>query len=344
MKSHPITIKDIARELGVSPSTVSRALKDHPDISEETRRLVKELAGRMKYKPNAIALSLKNRKSNVVGVIIPQIVHYFFSSVISGIEEVAGKYGYSVMVAQSNELFEKEVDAMATLADGRIDGLLISIAKETVKYDHLRQLKEEGIEIVFFDRVPDEFKSDSVVIDDFQGALKGVQHLIEHGRRRILHLAGPQTRLIGRKRLKGYLQAIENNRIPYDEKLVVHCDSFDAALKVIPELVNGGLDFDAVFTVNDFTAAGVIQALKKLGKRIPEDIAVVGYGDDDVAHMIDPTLTTIRQPGKEMGMRTMELLHKRLSSLEEATDIISEVLQAELVPRESTLGHFKQEK
>ncbi len=337
MKSHPVTIKDIARELGVSPSTVSRALKDHPDISEETRRQVKELAGRMKYKPNAIALSLKNRKSNVVGVIIPQIVHYFFSSVISGIEEVAGKYGYSVMIAQSNELFDKEVEAMAALADGRIDGLLISISKETVKYDHLRQFKEEGIEIVFFDRVPDEFKSDSVVIDDFQGALKAVQNLIDSGHKRILHLAGPQTRLIGRKRLKGYLQALENNKIPYDEKLVVSCDSFEAALQIIPELVNGGLQFDAVFTVNDFTAAGVIQALKKIGKHIPENVAVIGYGDDDIAKMIDPTLTTVRQPGKEMGARAMELLHKRLSSLEESTEIISEVLQAELVKRNSSL-------
>jgi len=337
MKSHPVTIKDIARELGVSPSTVSRALKDHPDISEETRRHVKELADRMKYKPNAIALSLKNRRSNVVGVIIPQIVHYFFSSVISGIEEVAGKYGYSVMIAQSNELFDKEVEAMAALADGRIDGLLISISKETVKYEHLRQFKEEGIEIVFFDRVPDDFKSDSVVIDDFQGALKAVQHLIDSGHKRILHLAGPQTRLIGRKRLKGYLQALENNRIPFDEKLVVSCDSFDAALNVLPELVSSGLQFDAVFTVNDFTAAGVIQALKKLGKHIPEDMAVVGYGDDDIAKMIDPTLTTVRQPGKEMGARAMELLHKRLSSLEENHDIISEVLQAELVQRNSSL-------
>ncbi len=337
MKSHPVTIKDIARELGVSPSTVSRALKDHPDISEETRRHVRELADRMKYKPNAIALSLKNRKSNVVGVIIPQIVHYFFSSVISGIEEVAGKYGYSVMIAQSNELFDKEVEAMAALADGRIDGLLISISKETVKYEHLRQFKEEGIEIVFFDRVPDDFKSDSVVIDDFQGALKAVQHLIDGGHKRILHLAGPQTRLIGRKRLKGYLQALENNRIPFDEKLVVPCDSFDAALNMMPELVSSGLQFDAVFTVNDFTAAGVIQALKKLGKHVPEDMAVVGYGDDDIAKMIDPTLTTVRQPGKEMGARAMELLHKRLSSLEESNDIISEVLQAELVQRNSSL-------
>ena len=338
MKSHPVTIKDIARELGVSPSTVSRALKDHPDISEETRRHVKELADRLKYKPNAIALSLKNRKSNVVGVIIPQIVHYFFSSVISGIDEVATKYGYSVMIAQSNELFDKEVEAMAALADGRIDGLLISISKETVKYDHLRQFKEEGIEIVFFDRVPDDFKSDSVVIDDFQGALKAVQHLIDGGHKRILHLAGPQTRLIGRKRLKGYLQALENNRIPFDEKLVVHCDSFDSALNIMPELVNSGLQFDAVFTVNDFTAAGVIQALKKLGKYVPEDMAVVGYGDDDIAKMIDPTLTTIRQPGKEMGIRAMEMLHKRLSSIEENSEIVSEVLQAELVKRNSSLS------
>lgn len=337
IKSHSVTIKDIARELDVSPSTVSRALKDHPDISEETRRQVKELAEKMKYKPNAIALSLKNKRSNVVGVVIPQFVHFFFSSVISGIEEVANKYGYSVMVAQSNEKYDKEVDAVAALADGRIDGLLISISKETVSCDHLKHIKDEGIEIVFFDRLPDDFTSDSVVIDDFKGAYKAVKHLIDTGRKKILHLSGPQSRLIGRRRLKGYMQALETHQIAYNENLVVHCDNFEEAVKIIPELVDKGLEFDAVFTVNDFTAVGVVHALKMLGKKIPQQIAVVGYGDDDIATMLDPNLTTIRQPGKEMGARAMEMLHRRLISTVEDPEIYSEVLQAELIIRESSV-------
>ncbi len=337
MKSHIITIKDIARELGVSPSTVSRALKDHPDISIETRRSVQALAEKLKYKPNAIALSLKSKRSNIVGVVIPEVVHYFFSSVISGIEEVAGKNGYSVMIAQSNEHYEKEVEAVAALADSRIDGLLISISKETADFSHLKMIKDEGLELVFFDRVPDEEISDSIVIDDFKGALKAVNHLIDTGRKKILHLSGPQTRLIGRRRLKGYMQALFNRQLPVTDDLIVPCDTFNEALRTIPRLLEQQLQFDAVFTVNDFTAAGVLQALRSAGKKVPDEIAIVGYGDDDIARMTFPTLSSVKQPGKEMGILAMEMLLKRLRSETINPVIVSEVLQTDLVIRESSV-------
>lgn len=337
MKSHIITIKDIARELGVSPSTVSRALKDHPDISIETRRSVQALAEKLKYKPNAIALSLKSKRSNIVGVVIPEVVHYFFSSVISGIEEVAGKNGYSVMIAQSNEHYEKEVEAVAALADSRIDGLLISISKETADFSHLKMIKDEGLELVFFDRVPDEEISDSIVIDDFKGALKAVNHLIDTGRKKILHLSGPQTRLIGRRRLKGYMQALFNRQLPVTDDLIVPCDTFNEALRTIPRLLEQQLHFDAVFTVNDFTAAGVLQALRSAGKKVPDEIAIVGYGDDDIARMTFPTLSSVKQPGKEMGILAMEMLLKRLRSETINPVIVSEVLQTDLVIRESSV-------
>lgn len=337
MKSHIVTIKDIARELGVSPSTVSRALKDHPDISIETRRSVQVLAEKLKYKPNAIALSLKSKRSNIVGVVIPEVVHYFFSSVISGIEEVAGKNGYSVMIAQSNEHYEKEVEAVAALADSRIDGLLISISKETTDFSHLKMIKDEGLELVFFDRAPDEEISDSIVIDDFKGALKAVNHLIDTGRKKILHLSGPQTRLIGRRRLKGYMQALFNRQLPVTDDLIVPCDTFNEALRTIPRLLEQQLQFDAVFTVNDFTAAGVLQALRNAGKKVPDEISIVGYGDDDIARMTFPTLSSVKQPGKEMGILAMEMLLKRLRSETINPVIVSEVLQTDLVIRESSV-------
>ena len=336
MKNHPATIKDIARELGISPSTVSRALKDHPDISPDTKRLVNELALKLRYKPNAIALSLKNRRSNVVGVIIPEIVHFFFSSVISGIQDVASKNGYNIMVSQTNELYENEVAAVIAFMDGRIDGLLVSVAKETSDYDHFRKLEEEGIPIVFFDRTIEDYESDYVVIDDFGGAYSAVEHLIKTGKRRIAHFSGPQNRLIGKNRFNGYKQALDDYGIELDEDLVISADNFYTGIHGVNMLVDQGTNFDAIFTVNDFTAIGVIKTLKARGFNVPEQVAVVGFGDEDIAHMFDPMLTTISQPGDVMGRRSMELLMRKIKTdnwIEHETI----VLNTNLVIRNSTV-------
>jgi LacI family transcriptional regulator len=335
MKSSQVTIKDIAKILGISPSTVSRALKDHPDISQSTKKQVNQLAAEMNYKPNPIALSLRNQKSNVIGVVIPEIVHYFFSSVISGIEKVANEHGYSVMVSQSGESYSKEVEVCDTFRNSIIDGLLVSLSKETEQYDHFKKLEEDGIPIVFFDRMIEEFPSDRVVINDYEGAYQATEHLIVQGRRRIVHFAGPQNRLIARNRLKGYIQAHKNNGVVIDDKLVVFCDDFNKALIETQKIIESGLRFDAIFTVNDFTAAGVIKALKDNNISVPKDVSVVGFGNDYISEMIDPPLTTVSQPGFTMGEKAMSMLIDRIKQ-DKSLDYRTEVLQTQLVVRKSS--------
>jgi len=335
MKSSQITIKDIARELGISPSTVSRALKDHPDISQETKRLVNELAAKYNYKPNIIALSLRNQRSNIIGVIIPEIVHYFFSSVISGIEEVANQNGYSVIISQSVEDYNREVAACDAFLNGIIDGILVSVSKETVDYSHLRRFEDEGIPVVFFDRVIEEMNVDRIIIDDFDGAYQATEHLIIQGRRRIVHFAGPQNRLIGQNRLKGYLKAMRDNGVVIDENLIIHCDTFQSALVETQKLIDKGLKFDSIFTVNDFTAAGAMKILTRNGYKIPQDVSVVGFGDDQTSLMVEPTLTTVRQPGFEMGKRAMEQLIRRITQTKQNSPV-TEILKTQLIVRESS--------
>lgn len=335
MKSSQVTIKDIARELGISPSTVSRALKDHPDISQETKRLVNELAAKYNYKPNIIALSLRNQRSNVIGVIIPEIVHYFFSSVISGIEEVANENGYSVMISQSAEDYNREVAACDTFLNGIIDGILVSVSKETSNYEHFQKFEEEGIPIVFFDRAIDEIQADKVIIDDFDGAYQATEHLIVQGRRKIVHFAGPQNRLIGQNRLNGYLKAMRDNGVFVDEQLIIPCDTFQSALVETQKLIDSGLKFDSIFTVNDFTAAGVMKVLLRNGYKIPSDVAVVGFGDDQTSLMVEPTLTTVNQPGFEMGKKAMEQLIRRITH-SKPEPLVTEILKTQLIVRESS--------
>ncbi len=335
MKSNQITIKDIARELGISPSTVSRALKDHPDISQETKRLVNELATKYHYKPNIIALSLRSQRSNVIGVVIPEIVHYFFSSVLSGVEEVAKAHGYSVMISQSGEDFEREVAACDIFLNSIIDGLLISVSKETADYSHFHRFEDEGIPIVFFDRAIEEINADRIVIDDFDGAYQATEHLIIQGRRKIVHFAGPQNRLIGQNRLNGYRKAMRDNGVVIDESLIMHCDTFQAALVETQKLIDSGVKFDSIFTVNDFTAAGAVKILTRNGIRIPQDVSVVGFGDDQTSMMVEPTLTTVSQPGYEMGKRAMEQLIRRITQNKQEPPV-TEMLKTQLIVRESS--------
>jgi len=200
MLKNQITIKDIAAELGISPSTVSRALKDHPDISEATKKAVKELAEKWDYQPNSIALSLRSQKSNIIGVIVPQLVHHFFSTIISGIEDVAYKAGYNVMICQSNERYEREVADINALVSSRAEGLLVSFSKETEKFDHLTKLQKKGIPLVFFDRISEDMDTHSVIVDDFGGSFKATEHLLGIGCQRIAHLAGPDNLLISQKK------------------------------------------------------------------------------------------------------------------------------------------------
>lgn len=337
MRSNQITIKDIARILGISPSTVSRALKDHPDINADTKRSVNELANKLKYQPNAVALSLKNSRSNTIGVIIPEIVHYFFSSVISGIEDVASQKGFTVIICQSNESFEREVANARTLLSHRVDGILVSISKETHSFDHLTNLQEGGIPLVFFDRIAPQIIADHVIINDMEASRNATRHMIETGRKRIAHFAGPQSLIIGRERLQGYLNALAESGLPVDNRLIVEADTFEKARNAVVEMLDSGIVPDGIFAVNDLTAIGAMQTIQKRGYKIPDDIAIVGFSDGRFSGITDPNLTSVDQHGYEMGTTAAEMLFQRILSSEPEYIPQVKVLNADLIARGSSV-------
>lgn len=336
MRGNQVTIKDIARELGVSPSTVSRAMKDHPDISPATKQQVRELVEKLKYRPNAVALSLRSRKTNTIALMVPQLVHHFFSSVISGIEEVAQDAGYNVMIFQTNESYEREVHIAQSLASIQVDGLLVSVSKTSMKFNHFKELMSDGLPLVFFDRACEQIEADKVVVDDFNAAFNAVEHLIRTGCRRIAHFGAPQHLQIGYQRKRGFISALEKHGMEPDEQIMIKCDTFEEALEHTPRIMRLENPPDAIFTVNDLTASGVLKVLKQMRFRIPEDVSVIGFSDGLVASVTDPGLTTISQHGFEMGRMAMTMLLKRINVLEEDYPARTEIIPTELVLREST--------
>jgi LacI family transcriptional regulator len=333
--SSPITIKDIAKALNISASTVSRALKNHPDISRETREAVNDLATKLRYKPNAVALSLKNSRTNTIGVIIPEVVHFFFSSVISGIEDVAYDAGYNVMVCQSNERYEREIINAQALSSNRVEGVLVSLSKETHDFTHLQNLEENGIPLVFFDRAPEELEVDKVIIDDQKAAYNATTHLLETGCKRIAHLAAPQTLGIGIKRMAGYRQALEEHGIPYRPEWVVVADSFDLAGDATRNLMHLPTPPDAIFAVNDMTAVGVMKTLQRMSIQVPQKVAIIGFSAGFFSDITTPTLSSVDQHGYEMGVNAAKLLLSRIEKPAEGK-YQTHYIDTHLVLREST--------
>jgi DNA-binding LacI/PurR family transcriptional regulator len=312
MHKGQVTIKDIAKELGISPSTVSKALKGHRDISVSTKQAVRDLAEKWNYKPDQVALSLKSGLSKTIGVIVPEIIHYFFSTVISGIEDIAYNSGYHVMFCQSSELYAREVKAVETLLSCRVDGILVSVSKDTKNFDHFRKIQNSGIPLVFFDRVCGEIDTDRVIVDDESGAYEAVKHLINIGCKNIVHLSCPQTLLIGNNRKEGYLRAMKDHNIPVNENSIIKCDTMDEAAVVVPELLKRASRPDGIFAVNDLTAAATMKIIKDLGYRVPEDIAVVGFTSGLISDITCPTLTSVEQHGYLIGREAVKLLIDRL--------------------------------
>lgn len=337
MRSSQITIKDIARILGISASTVSRALNDHPDINSDTKKAVHDLANKLKYQPNAVALSLKNSRSNTIGVIIPEIIHYFFSSVISGIEDVASQKGFTVIICQSNESYSREVANAKALLSHRVDGILVSISKETRFFDHLLNLQDGGIPLVFFDRIAPEISADQIIIDDTDASYNATRHLIETGRKRIAHFAGPQGLVIGRDRLQGYLNALNEAGLPIDNRLIIQADTFEKARISVMEMLDAKIIPDGIFAVNDMTAIGAMQTIQKRGYKIPDDIAVVGFSDGYLSGITDPHLSSVDQHGYEMGTTAAETLFSRILSGDTEYTPEIKVLKADLIVRGSSL-------
>jgi len=334
MHKGQVTIKDIAKELGVSPSTVSRALKDHPDISLETKKAINELAKKLNYSPDPIALSLKSRKSKIIGVIVPEIVHYFFSTVLHGIEDFAYDAGYNVMICESNESYERELKNVEALLSNRSDGILVSLSKNTLNFDHLEKIQDVGVPLVFFDRICDKINTDRVIVDDEKGAFEAVEHLISIGCRNIAHLTAPDHLIISQQRKAGYIRALKTYNIAVNKDLIIKCDTISEAKKYIPALLQETPRPDGIFSINDLTAAEAIKIIKEKGLRVPDDVAVVGFTNGQISDLTDPPLSSVEQHGYEMGKEAAMLLIDRIEK-EEDYSPITRVIETKFILKAS---------
>ncbi len=318
VKSGDVTIKDIARELGVSPSTVSRALSGHPDISKATIERVTRLADKYNYQPNSIALSLRSSRTQTIGVIIPEIAHSFFATIISGIEDEAAKHGYTVMLCHTNETYSRELLHTKSLLSHRVDGLLVGVAKSTQNFDHFKPFTDKDLPLVFFDREPHGVEASCIVVDDEEGACLAVSHLIQQGCSKIVHLAGPTGVSTTDGRLRGYYKALDTYGIEKDDSLVMHCEGgidIDEAEQITQQkLIDRKVDFDGIFANNDATAIGAMRALKTAGVKIPVEVAIIGFSDWQIASLVDPPLSSVVQPGYEMGQRAAALFFEKLTN------------------------------
>ncbi len=340
-KPHNVTIKDLARILGFSPSTISRALKDHPSIGEKTKLEVKQLAEEMKYEPNPMALSFRNSKTNSIGVIVPEIVHHYFSTVISGIEEVAHALGYQVLISQSNESEEREKDNCRTLFDSRVDGFLICVSKNTFDFEHILALMDKGFPVVMFDRAVSNLDCSNVHVNDVKGGEIATQHLIDVGCKRIAHIAGPKNLSNLNERKEGFIKAMKENDIPVIDELVIHMDYIfgnQDRFKVMEELLQK--QPDGIFIHNDMLAVELLEIAKKKNIKIPEDLKVVGYSNWFFTSHTSPSLSTIDQQGTEIGKKAAELLLDEIKINAEESGFIEPqniILEPGLVVRGSSV-------
>jgi len=333
----PATIKDLARELKLSPSTVSRALRDHPDISPKTKKRVVSLADKLDYHPDSIAQSLQTKKTKTIGVIVPEIKQPFFASVINGIEELAYAAGYTIIVCQSNETADREVLVTRSLGSHRVAGLLVSLSRSTENLDHFKVLQRRGVPIVFFDRVSNDIEASKVVVDDYKGAFDVVEHLIKSGYKRIAHLAGPKNLSISKFRLKGYMDALQQENLSFDDSMVVYggLDNTDGIVG-FQKLLNLETLPDAIFAVNDPVATGAFVMIKEHGMKIPDDIAIAGFSNTYMTSLLDPPLTTVEQPSYEIGKTAAQLLMEQINSNDENFIPKFIVLKTHLIVRSST--------
>ena len=332
-----ITIKTIAKELGVATSTVSKALKDSHEISTETKERIQAYANYYNYKPNSLALQLRNQKTKVIGVILPKIVHHFFSTVIMGIEEGANEKGYHIMVCFSNESYKKEVETLKVLSNGSVDGLIVSIANETLKnkdFDHFKELVSEEIPLVLFDRVVDEIQCDKVVVDDVGAGYKATKHLLENGRKKIALITTPNHVNVGALRRQGYEKALIEAYIKSNENLIVEVDENKDIKLQIAKIFEEGID--GAFAVNEIYAANAMRVAKEKGLNVPNDISIIGFTDGLISEYSSPSITTIAQHGFTMGKQAIELLIERIEKESEVYKPRKIVISSDLKLREST--------
>lgn len=332
-----ITIKTIAKELGVSTSTVSKALRDSHEISSETKEKIQAYANLFNYKPNHLALQLRNQKTKVIGVILPKIVHHFFSTVIMGIEEGANKKGYNIMVCFSNESYKKEVETLKVLSNGSVDGIIVSIANETLKnkdFRHFTDLVAEEIPLVLFDRVVDEILCDKVVVDDVGAGYKATKYLLDNGAKKIALITTPNHVNVGTLRRQGYEKALIENYIKTDASLIVEIDENSDIKEQIEKVFDKGID--AVFAVNEIYAANSMKIAKERGLNVPKELSIIGFTDGLISEYSSPTITTMAQHGFTMGKQAVELLIEKIEKESEDYKPKKIVISSDLKLREST--------
>ncbi|NER12674.1 substrate-binding domain-containing protein [Leptobacterium flavescens] len=333
-------LKDIAQLLGISVTTVSKALKDYPDISEETKQNVRVLAEKLNYKPSSLAVNFRNKETKILGLIIPEIVHYFFSNVIDGIINEAEKMGYLVITLQSNESFELEQKQIELLLDQRVDGIIISLSNQTKTFDHLKKVIRQETPMVIIDRITDEINCSKVIIDDEKAAYQAVEHLIKIGCKRIVHINGPLIPKNSMDRLIGYKKALADYNIPYDDSLVYSCEQFhyQDGIDAANQALKDHNDIDGIFAITDLLATGAMTALKNHGKRIPEDVSVIGFSNWRLSELITPSLSTVEQPNFEMGKQAVSLLLNEIKARKEEKMIENFLvkLPTKLIERAST--------
>lgn len=333
-----VTLKQIAKELDISISTVSKSLRDSHEISEETRQKVQAFAKLYNYKPNNIALSLKNKKTKTIGIIIPEIVHHFFATVISGIEQVANEEGYNVIVCLSDESFDKEVLNLEMLASGSTDGFIMSLSKETqLKKDfhHIEEAISQGMPVVLFDRVTNDVFCDKVIIDDQLAAYDAVNFFIEKKYKKIALITTVDYVSVGKLRTEGYYKSFKDHQLNVDENLILKIEDIEHCQDPIQDLIENN-EIDAIFAVNELFAVTAIKIALKLGKRVPEDISVIGFTDGIISQFSTPTITTVSQNGIKMGRKAAKMLIDRLEKEEEDELYTTEIIETNLVFREST--------
>lgn len=308
-----ITILDIAKELGITFSTVARALNDHPAISATTKKSVRETANRLGYQPNKVASSLRSGKTKIVGVLVPRLDVSFFSSVVHGIEGVMNEHGYTVLLYQSQESIKQEQKGIDTFLRSRVDGIIASISLETEDNGGFGEIRDRKIPLAFFDRIPVGLDVPSVTNDDYRGGFMATEHLIQAGYRRIVHINQYRNINIFNERLRGYHDALKQYGLPLDEALIIKGEfSLAFGQQCVRDLLDRKVDFDAVFTLEDYTAMGVVQALKEAGKRVPEDVGVVGFANESFTSLVSPTISTVDQCTVKMGEEVARLFLKLL--------------------------------
>lgn len=340
MNDHKVlTMKDIAKELGISIATVSRALSNSSIISREKREMIQRYAQEHNFTPNIIAKDLRNTKikpKKIIAIILPEVVHYYFATVLDGVEEEARRRGYKVFVGQSHECYEEEVELCRSFDEIRVSGIIVSLAKDTKNYDHFLELQQKGIPLVFYDRICHGINASRVVVDDYNGAFNAVEYLVKTGCKRIAFYGSPMHMEISKNRFNGYKDALLKYGLKYDSNLTRICDNREDAEKITPELLALEERPDAFFAINDDTAIGILRAVKKKGLKVPKDISIFGFSDGFRSRASDPQLTSVNQRGQEVGREAADILIKEIEGILPAEKVNKRIVMTKLVIRETT--------